>query len=249
VQFNSTGEPVHYVRSPAGVTDAQQRGLVDAVKKLNGLRQAQVNNPEIDTRIAAYEMAFKMQTSVPELTDLSREPKHILDMYGAKPGDGSFASNCLLARRLAERGVRFIHLYHRGWDHHGGLKKYMDICSRLTDKPTWALLNDLKQRDMLKDTLVIWGGEFGRTPMYQGKGGAGRDHHIKGFSMWMAGGGIRGGLSHGNTDELGCNAVENVVHVRDVHATMLHLLSVKYQGLDMRLTGVEPAKAVKDLIA
>ena len=201
-------------------------------------------------------MAFRMQTSIPELMDFSKEPKHIIDMYGAKPGDGSYATNCLLARRLAERGCRFIHLYHRGWDHHGGLENYMKICCGLTDKPTWALLTDLKQRGMLKDTLVIWGGEFGRTPMFQGKGGAGRDHHMKGFSMWMAGGGVRGGSSYGATDELGYNSVDNVVHVRDLHATMLHLLginhsrfTVQYQGLDTRLTGVEKANVVKEIIS
>ena len=232
-----------------------QRRLVDAVKGLDRHRNATVANPEIDTRLAAYEMAFRMQTSVPELVDVSDEPEHILDMYGAKPGDGSFASNCLLARRLAERGTRFIHLYHRGWDHHGGLEKYMNICCNLTDKPTWALITDLKQRGMLDDTLVIWGGEFGRTPMFQGKGGAGRDHHIKGFSMWMAGGGVKGGLTYGATDELGYNAVENIVHIRDLHATMLHLLgiqhdrlTVQHQGLDARLTGVEPARVVRDII-
>jgi len=256
VEFNASGDPVHYVRSPAGVDSTDQRRLVDAIEQLNRRRLAASGNPEIETQIAAYEMAFRMQTSVPELMDVSDEPQHILDMYGAKPGDGSYASNCLLARRLAERGVRFIHLYHRGWDHHGGLVNYMKICCGLTDKPTWALLNDLKQRDMLKDTLIIWGGEFGRTPMFQGKGGAGRDHHIKGFSMWMAGGGVRGGITHGATDELGYNSVENIVHVRDLHATMLHLLgidhnrfSVKFQGLDMRLTGVEEAKVVKEIVS
>ncbi len=167
----------------------------------------------------------------------------------------TYASNCLLARRLAERGVRFIQLYHRGWDHHGGLVQYMNTCCGLTDKPTWALLNDLKQRDMLKDTLIIWGGEFGRTPMFQGKGGAGRDHHIKGFSMWLAGGGIKPGCSHGATDELGYHAVEDVVHVRDLHATMLHQLGIdhrrfsyKFQGLDMKLTGVEPAHVVEQIL-
>jgi uncharacterized protein (DUF1501 family) len=187
--------------------------------------------------------------------DISGEPQHILDMYGAKPGDGSFASNCLLARRLVERGTRFVHLYHRGWDHHGGLEKYMNICCKLTDKAAWALITDLKQRGMLDDTLVVWGGEFGRTPMFQGKGGAGRDHHIKGFSMWMAGAGIEGGRSYGETDELGYNAAENIVHVRDLHATMLHLLgidhmrlSVPFQGLDVRLTGVEPAKAINGVM-
>ncbi|MFT5856962.1 MAG: arylsulfatase A-like enzyme, partial [Verrucomicrobiales bacterium] len=184
------------------------------------------------------------------------EPQSVLDLYGATPGDGSYASNCLLARRLAERGTRFIQLYHRGWDHHGGLQKYMGICSGLTDRPTWALLTDLKQRGMLDDTLVVWGGEFGRTPMFQGKDGAGRDHHIKGFSMWMAGGGIKPGISHGATDELGYNAVDQVVHVRDLHATMLHLLgidhtrfSVQFQGLDSKLTGVEESHVVRDILA
>ena len=256
VEFNSSGDPVHYVRNPAGVSDVQQRQLVDAINGLNRHRDEQIDNPEIAARIAAYEMAFRMQTSIPELMDVSDEPKQILEMYGAKPGDGSYASNCLLARRLAERGVRFIHLYHRGWDHHGDLVKYMNVCCGLTDKPTWALLTDLKQRGMLDETLIIWGGEFGRTPMFQGKGGAGRDHHIKGFSMWMAGGGIKGGTAYGATDELGYHAVENVVHVRDLHATMLHLLGidherfrVKFQGLDMRLTGVEGAHVVQDVLA
>lgn len=256
VEFNSTGDPVHYVRTPPGVSDTQQKALVDTIGQLDQRRNDLVANPEIDTRIAAYEMAFRMQTSVPGLMDISDEPQSVLDLYGAKPGDGSYASNCLLARRLAERGVRFIHLYHRGWDHHGGLEKYMDICCGLTDKPTWALLTDLKERGMLEDTLVVWGGEFGRTPMFQGKGGAGRDHHIKGFSMWMAGGGVKGGVSHGATDELGYHAVDDVVHVRDLHATMLHLLGIDagrfsfpFQGLDMRLTGVEPARVIKPILA
>ncbi len=256
VEFNSNGDPVHYVTSPAGVGIGQQAELVDSIRQLNLRRNERLNDPEIAARIAAYEMAFRMQTSVPELMDMSDESQATLDMYGAKPGDGSFASNCLLARRLAERGVRFIHLYHRGWDHHGGLVQYMNVCCRLTDKPTWALLTDLKQRGMLDDTLIVWGGEFGRTPMFQGKGGAGRDHHIKGFSMWMAGGGVRRGISHGETDELGYNSVNNVVHVRDLHATMLHLLGidqnrfrVKYQGLDMKLTGVEEAHVVKDVLS
>jgi len=255
VEFSSTGDPVHYVRSPGGVDLTQQEQLVKAIQELDRYRNSKVRNPEIETRIAAYEMAFKMQTSVPELMDMSDEPKHILDMYGARPGDGSFASNALLARRLAERGVRFIHLYHRGWDHHGGLVNYMNTCCGLTDKPTWALVQDLKQRDMLRDTLIIWGGEFGRTPMFQGKGGAGRDHHIKGFSMWMAGGGIKGGISYGATDELGYASVENIVHVRDLHATMLNRLgiddrsfSVKHQGLDMRLTGVEEARPIREIM-
>ncbi|MFM1558705.1 MAG: DUF1501 domain-containing protein [Roseibacillus sp.] len=255
VEFNSAGDPVHYVTNPKGVSRNQQSALVQTIQQLDSHRNSVVDNPEIEARIAAYEMAFRMQASVPELTDVSREPKHILEMYGAKPGDGSYASNCLLARRLAEKGVRFIQLYHRGWDHHGGLEKYMKICCGLTDKPTHALLTDLKQRGMLDETLIVWGGEFGRTPMFQGKGGAGRDHHIKGFSMWMAGGGIKGGTNYGATDELGYHSVKDIVHVRDLHATMLHLLginherfSMKFQGLDMRLTGVEPARVVKEIL-
>ena len=198
-----------------------------------------------------------MQTSVPDLTDLSGEPQHVLEMYGAKGADGSFAANCLLARRMAERGVRFIQLYHRDWDHHGDLVPYMNTCCSHTDKPTWALINDLKQRDMLKDTLIIWGGEFGRTPMFQGKGKLpGRDHHIKGFSMWMCGGGIKPGITHGASDEFGYNAVDQVCHVRDVHATMLHLFGIdhhrftyKHQGLDFKLTGVVPAKVIQPILA
>ena len=255
VEFSSTGAPVHYLDNPAGVSTGQQRKLIDTVAALNRHRNESLKSESIDTRVAAYEMAFRMQMSIPELMDMSDEPKHVLDMYGAKPGDGSYASNCLMARRLAERGVRFIHLYHRGWDHHGGLVNYMNICCGLTDRPTYALIQDLKQRGMLDDTLIIWGGEFGRTPMFQGKGGAGRDHHMKGFSMWMAGGGIRGGTSYGNTDELGYNSVENVVHVRDLHATMLHMLginphqfSVRHRGLDMRLTGVEESRVIHQIL-
>lgn len=257
VEFNSAGDPVHYVRNPKGVSSSQQRGLIDTIKQLNAHRNEQMQNAEIDTRIAAYEMAFRMQTSVPELMDVSDESKSTLDMYGATPGDGSYASNCLLARRLAERGVRFIHLYHRGWDHHGQLDKYMKICNDHTDQATWALINDLKQRGMLEDTLVVWGGEFGRTPMAQSKGGgAGRDHHIKGFSMWMAGGGIKPGIEYGSTDDFGYNATENVVHIRDMHATMMHLLgidhtrlTVPYQGLDWKLTGVEESHVIHDILA
>jgi uncharacterized protein (DUF1501 family) len=247
---------VNYLRNPSGVAGARQRELVDAVVELDRHRNAAINNPEVETKISAYEMAFKMQTRVPELMDISQESQETLELYGATPGDGSFASNCLTARRLAERGVRFIQLYHRDWDHHGDLIKYMNICCKATDRATWALMTDLKRRDMLKDTLVIWGGEFGRTPMFQGKGGVGRDHHIKGFSMWLAGGGVRGGLGYGATDELGYYAVENPVHVRDLHATALHLLgidhekfTVKYQGLDMKLTGVEEARVVREILA
>lgn len=255
VEFNSSGDPVHYVRNPKGVTANQQSALIDAIQKMDQKRNRLVSNPEIDTRLAAYEMAFQMQTSVPDLMDISNEPKHILESYGAEPGDGSYASNCLLARRLAERGVRFIQLYHRGWDHHGDLERYMGICCGLTDQPTAALITDLKERGMLDDTLVIWGGEFGRTPMFQGKGGPGRDHHIKGFSMFMAGGGIKGGTTYGETDELGYHAVKDIVHVRDLHATMLHQLGIDsnrfsfpFQGLDTRLTGVEKAKVIRGIL-
>jgi hypothetical protein len=257
VEFQSRGDAVHYVSNPPGVGVTQQRDVVRAVQGLNRLHRQTTGNPEIATRIAQYELAFRMQASVPELMDVSNEPQHILDMYGAKPGDGSFASNCLLARRLAERGVRFIQLYHRGWDHHGDLVRYMTICCRLCDRPTAALIRDLKQRGMLEDTLVIWGGEFGRTPMFQGKGAEpGRDHHIKGFSMFLAGAGIRRGFTYGETDELGYNAVTDVVHVRDLHATMLYLLGIdhhrlnfRFQGADFRLTGVLPAQVVHSILA
>jgi hypothetical protein len=257
VQFYSKGDPVHYVRNPDGVSREQQRQLVDTINELNTIRNETVANPEIDTRVAQYEMAFRMQASVPALMDLRDEPKRVLEMYGTEGADGSFAANCLLARRLAERGVRFIQLYHRGWDHHGDLVPYMKTCCGLCDGPSAALVQDLKQRGMLDDTLVIWGGEFGRTPMFQGKGkSAGRDHHIKGFSLWLAGGGVKGGVTYGATDELGYNAVENPVHVRDLHATMLHLLGIdharftyKHQGLDFRLTGVEKARVVNEVLA
>ncbi|QEG01711.1 hypothetical protein Mal15_57890 [Stieleria maiorica] len=253
VQMHASGNPVHYVGNPSGVGRDQQRQIVDAVAQINRIRNEERNDPEIATRLAAYEMAFRMQASVPELTDMSGEPQHIIDSYGCTPGDGSFASNCLLARRLAERGVRFIQLYHRGWDHHGGVKAGVAKTAELVDRGTAALVHDLKQRGMLDETLIVWGGEFGRTPMAQGSG---RDHHIKGFSMWMAGGGIRRGTSYGATDEFGYNAVENKVHVRDFHATMLHLLGIdhkrltfKFQGLDFRLTGVEEAEVVHELLA
>ena len=258
VQFFSQGDPVHYVRSAPGVNREQQRGFVETIGKLNRLRNERVANPEIDTRIAQYELAFRMQASVPELMDFSGEPEHVLDTYGVKGMDGSFAANCLLARRLAERGTRFIHLYHRGWDHHGDLERYMKICSGLCDHPSAVLVKDLKARGMLDDTLVIWGGEFGRTPMFQGKGSAaGRDHHIRAFSMWLAGGGIKGGITHGETDQLGYNATKDRVHVRDLHATMLHLLGIdskrftyRFQGLDARLTGVEDeAHVIKSIVA
>jgi uncharacterized protein (DUF1501 family) len=209
---------------------------------LNSLRDEVLDDPEIATRIAQYEMAFRMQTSVPALVDFSDESKETMDLYGTAGADGSFAANCLLARRLAERGVRFVQLYHRGWDHHGGVKNASANTAKLVDQGVAGLIKDLKRRDMLKDTLVVWACEFGRTPMAQGTG---RDHHIKGFSMWMAGGGIKPGITYGATDELGYNAVENVVTVHDFHATMLHLMgidhkrfTVKFQGRDFRLTDV-----------
>ena len=246
VPLYSHGDPVHYVRNPPGVDVDRQHDVVDTIGQLDRFHNELVHNPEIDTRISQYELAFRMQMSVPQLMDFSDESKAALKLYGATPGDGSFASNCLLARRLAERGVRFIQLYHRDWDHHDGLVKYITQCAQLTDGPSAALVKDLKQRDMLKDTLIIWGGEFGRTPMSQSnEGDIGRDHHIRAFSMWLAGGGIKGGTTHGATDEFGYNAVENIVHVHDLHATMLHLLGIdhkrltfRFQGRDFRLTDV-----------
>ncbi|HSU66128.1 MAG TPA: DUF1501 domain-containing protein [Tepidisphaeraceae bacterium] len=252
VQFRSKGDTVLYLSNPQGVSRDQQKDVVDAVQKLNAMQNAMVEDPEIATRISQYEMAFRMQASVPELMDLSNEPKEILEMYGTKGSDGSYAANCLLARRLAERGVRFIQLYHRDWDHHGGLKDGIKLKAEEIDKPTAALITDLKQRGMLDDTLVVWGGEFGRTPMAQGSG---RDHHIKGFSMFVAGGGIQGGVQLGNTDELGYNAVEDVTTVHDFHATMLYLMGVdhkkltyKFQGRDFRLTDVS-GTVVKKMLA
>jgi hypothetical protein len=253
VQFQSKGSAVHYVGSPDGVCQSTQRQVIDEVQRLNGMLRDERVDPEIETRISQYEMAFRMQSSVPELSDMRGEPQHILDLYGVKqPGDGSFASNCLLARRMLERGVRFVQLYHRGWDHHGDIENKMPAAAKLTDQASAALVKDLKQRGMLEDTLVIWGGEFGRTPMGQGSG---RDHHIKAFSLWMAGAGIKPGIVHGATDELGYASVQDIVHVRDLHATLLHQFgidharfSTKFQGLDYKLTGVEPAKAVSAIM-
>ena len=242
VQFRGTGEPVLYIRNPKGVDDARQSELIKSVQALDKLENEVVADPEIEARIAQYELAFRMQASVPELMDVSKEPKKVLEAYGANPGDGSFASNCLLARRLAERGVRFIQLYHRDWDHHGSVKDHSLGTAKEVDRGAAALIEDLKQRGMLDETLIVFGTEFGRTPMAQGNG---RDHHIKGFSMWMAGGGIKGGMTYGNTDEFGYSAVEKPVPVHDIHATMLHLMGIdhkklafKFQGRDFRLTDV-----------
>jgi hypothetical protein len=253
VKISSFGDPVFYIENPRGMTAAMQRESIDAITALNQMRYESVQDPEILTRVSQYEMAFKMQTSVPDLVDMSNEPRQTLDAYGARPGDGSYASNCLLARRLAERGVRFIQLYHRDWDHHSGVKSGMALKAEEVDKPTAALINDLKQRGMLDDTLVIFGGEFGRTPMSQT--GDGRDHHIKAFSYAMAGGGIKAGITYGTTDELGYAAEEHPVSIHDFHATMLHLLGIDHtrlavqsQGLDVRLTGVT-GTVLKDVLA
>ena len=242
VQFHAQGDPVLYLSNPQGVNAKQQRDVVDAVQAMNQYHDDVTDDPEIQTRISQYEMAFKMQTSVPDLVDFSDEPQHIKEMYGTEGSDGTFASNCLLARRMAERGVRFIQLYHRGWDHHGDVKNGVATTAGLVDKASAALVKDLAQRGMLEDTLVIWGGEFGRTPMAQGTG---RDHHIRGFSLWMAGGGVKGGLTHGATDDFGYYAVQDVVHVHDFHATLLQLLGIehtkltyRFQGRDFRLTDV-----------
>jgi hypothetical protein len=252
VQFQSAGAPVLYLNRPAGISGEQQRRLVHTVNQLNQGFDALVDDPEIATRIAQYEMAFRMQRSVPELMDFSRESAQTRRAYGTEGGDGTFASNCLLARRLLERGVRFVQLYHRAWDHHGGIKRSMEITAKEVDQATGALIRDLKQRGLYDDTLIVWGGEFGRTPMAQGTG---RDHHIKGFSLVLSGGAVRGGTAYGNTDEFGYEAVEHPVHVRDFHATLLHLLGIdhrrfryKFQGLDFRLTGVEEAHVIEQVI-
>jgi hypothetical protein len=254
VQLRSKGDPVMYLTNPPGISRDAQGGDVDAIAALNLHRDKVVADPEVATRIAQYEMAFKMQASVPKLMDMSAEDAKTLALYGCVPGDGSFAANCLLARRLAERGVRFIQLYHKDWDHHGGVKEGIAFKATEIDRACMALITDLKQRGMLDDTLIVWAGEFGRTPMSQG--GSGRDHHSKAMTVWMAGGGIKGGIVHGQTDELGYAAVDKVTTVHDLHATMLHQLginheafSIKFQGLDAKLTGVEPSKPIKEIIA
>lgn len=252
VEFRSKGDPVLYAARPPGVSEERQRDIVNATQALGRLEPAGSEDPDLAARISQYEMAFRMQASVPELMDLTKEKKETLELYGTKGGDGSFAANCLLARRLAERGVRFIQLYHRDWDHHGRIKEDIPVVAKEVDQAMAALLRDLKRLGMLDSTLVIWGGEFGRTPMAQGNG---RDHHMKGFSMWLAGGGIKAGTSYGATDEFGYNAVDNVVTVHDLHATMLHLLGIdherltfRYQGRDFRLTDVS-GNVIKAVLA
>ena len=255
VKLNSYGIPVLYLDNPAGIDAKLQRESIDAINAIDRDRYKTVQDQEILTRISQYEMAFKMQTSVPDLVDMSKEPASIMEAYGAKPGDGSFASNCLLARKLAERGVRFIQLYHRDWDHHTAVKDGIEFKAEEVDKPLAALISDLKQRGMLDETLIILGGEFGRTPMSQG--GDGRDHHIKTFSYMVAGGGIKPGLSYGTSDELGYAAVEKPVSIHDFHATMLRVLgidhmrlTVRYSGLDARLSGVgNQGQVVEELLA
>jgi hypothetical protein len=249
VPFRTGGEPILNLTSPPGVTAAKQRLALDAVRDLNLARLAETGDPEIATRIASYEMAFRMQTSAPDLIDLSGETRETLDLYGAEPGQATFANNCLLARRLIERGVRFVQLYHTDWDHHGDsgntLTGGLDLRCKEVDQPSAALVTDLKRRGLLDDTLVIWGGEFGRTPMGEVRESVGRNHHVDAFTIWLAGGGVKAGCTLGETDEFGFAPVADRVHVHDLHATILHLLGVehtrltfRFQGRDFRLTDV-----------
>lgn len=260
VSFRSQGDPILYINNPNGVPSAIRKRSIEGLNRLNQLNFEALGDPETQTRIQQYEMAFKMQASVPELTDLSSESEHTFKLYGEearKPG--SFANTALMARRLAERGVRFIQVYHNNWDHHANVNARMPSQCKDVDQPCFALLEDLKQRGMLDDTLVIWGGEFGRTIYSQGglsSDNYGRDHHPRCFTMWMAGGGSRGGQIYGETDDFSYNIVKDPIHIRDFHATVLHLMgfehdrfSVKYQGLDQKLTGVEEAHVIKDLLA
>jgi hypothetical protein len=259
VKFRSSGDPVLYLSNPPGVPSATRRRMLDGIAKLNRLLAEKYGDPEIDTRVAQYEMAYRMQTSVPDLMDLSKEPESTFELYGRdsrKPG--TYAANCLLARRLAERGVRFIQLYHRGWDQHNDLPRDIALQCKGVDQPSAALVLDLKQRGMLDDTLVVWAGEFGRTVYCQGKltgTNYGRDHHPRCFSMWMAGGGIQRGLTIGKTDDYSYNILEDAVHVHDLQATILHCLGIdhlrltyKFQGRYFRLTDVA-GNVVKNVLA
>jgi hypothetical protein len=258
VHFRSQGDAVLYLRRPEGTTREQQREVIDAVRRLSETRSEVVEDPELVARISQYEMAFRMQASVPELTDIASEPAHVRELYGVESLDGSFAANCLLARRLVERGVRFVQLYHRDWDHHSNLPNEIERQAGLCDRPSAALIKDLKRLGLLDDTLVIWGGEFGRTAYSQGaitEASFGRDHHPRCFSLWMAGGGIRPGLQLGRTDEFGYNVVERPVHVHELQATILHCLGIdherltyRYQGRDFRLTDVE-GDVVQEILA
>ena len=253
VQFRTGSDPVLYLSNPRGVDRALQRDTLDGLRELNQMRLAEVGDPEIATRISSFEMAFRMQTSAPDLMDLSREPDRILRQYGAQPGKASFANTCLLARRLVERGVRFVQVFHEAWDQHGGLVSGLKKNCQDTDRACAALIGDLKQRGLLDDTLVIWGGEFGRTPMVQG-GSDGRDHHPNCFTMWLAGGGVKAGTTIGESDEFGFNVTRDRVHVHDLQATILHLLGFDHtrltyrsQGRDFRLTDVH-GRVVKQLL-
>ncbi|HEY0984275.1 DUF1501 domain-containing protein [Schlesneria sp.] len=245
IPFRSAGDPVLYLSNPRGIDSETQRASLDALQRLNQLNLETAGDPETAARIQSYEMAYRLQSSAPELMDLKSESKETLDMYGVKdPNESSYARNCLLARRLIERGVRFVQLFHEAWDHHGNLTAGVKQNAIDTDKASAALVRDLKQRGLLNDTLVVWGGEFGRTPMVQG-GNDGRDHHNRGFSMWLAGGGIKAGHVHGQTDEFGFNVVADPVHVHDLNATLLHLLgfdhtrhTYRFQGRDYRLTDI-----------
>ena len=258
--FQSVGDPVLFLSNPKGIDGKVRRRMLDSLAQLNRKHHAEIGDPEIQTTIAQQEMAFRMQSSVPELTDISKEPKKVLEMYGPEVNKpGSYARNCLLARRMVERDVRFVQLFHRGWDHHSRLPDNMRGQCRDVDQPTAALLEDLKRRGLLNDTLVVFVGEFGRTVFGQGnitRNNYGRDHHPRCFSGWLAGGGIKGGMHYGKTDDFSYNVVENPVHVRDLHATMLHLLGIDhralsfpFQGLDQKLTGVEKSRVVKEIIA
>ena len=255
VQFRGSGDPVLYLSNPPGLDLETQKDTIQVIRRLNEIRLKSTGDPEIATRINSFEMAFKMQTSVPELMDINQEPQSILDLYGAQPGAPSFANNCLLARRLVERGVRFVQLFHESWDQHSNLGSDIQKNCLDTDRACAALVKDLKQRGMLEETLVIWGGEFGRTPMVQGEESDGRDHHPKAFTMWLAGGGVKPGITLGETDEFGFNVVTDQVHVHDLQATILHLLgfdhtklTYKFQGRDFRLTDVN-GEIVKNLLA
>jgi hypothetical protein len=260
VKLRNSKDPVLYLSDPDGLPRDLRRGMLNGLAELNQQRLKETGDPEIATRIRQYEMAYRMQTSIPELTDLSGEPEEVFDLYGPDSRRaGSYAANCILARRLAERGVRFIQLFHPDWDHHSRLTSWCTARCRDTDQPSAALIKDLKRRGMLDDTLVIWGGEFGRGVAGQGKWDspeAGRDHHPRCFTMWMAGGGVKPGITYGSTDDFSFNTAENPVHVRDLHATVLHLLGIDHeqltfraQGLDFRLTGVESSKIVRGIMA
>jgi hypothetical protein len=257
VQFRSGKDPVLFLNDPAGVSRSDRRNMLDDLAQLNQIRHEQMADPEILTRISQYEMAFRMQTSAPELADLSDEPDSIFELYGEDARQpGTYAYNCLMARRMAERGVRFTQLFHRGWDQHGNLKSHLGKQCSDTDQASAALITDLEQRGLLDDTLVIWGGEFGRTVYSQGKLGDGRDHHGRCFSMWVAGGGIKAGTSYGLTDDFSYNIVENPVHIRDLNATILHCLGMdhnrftfSFQGLNQKPTGVMPAHVVDGILS